>query len=160
MAWARSFARRRRSTAASRPTDGTAAIAACWSRLLTRLAARFRDRLTLRVSLDHYTADLHDAERGEGSFAVTLEGMRWLRDAGIGMAVAGRTLWDEDQGAERDGYARLFAAEGFDIDAQDPAHCVLFPEMDETVDVPEITTACWGIMGKCPDSVMCASASR
>ena len=35
---------------------------------------------------------------------------------------------------------------------------MLFPEMDPTVDVPEITTACWGILKKSPDSVMCASA--
>jgi hypothetical protein len=34
----------------------------------------------------------------------------------------------------------------------------IFPEMDETADVPEITEACWGILGKSPDSVMCASS--
>jgi hypothetical protein len=28
--------------------------------------------------------------------------------------------------------------------------------MDETADVPEITEACWGILGKSPDDVMCA----
>jgi hypothetical protein len=30
--------------------------------------------------------------------------------------------------------------------------------MDETVDVPEITTACWGILNKSPKDVMCASS--
>ncbi len=30
--------------------------------------------------------------------------------------------------------------------------------MDETAEVPEITTACWGILGKSPDEVMCASS--
>ena len=30
--------------------------------------------------------------------------------------------------------------------------------MDATVDVPEITTACWGILKKSPDSVMCATS--
>ena len=30
--------------------------------------------------------------------------------------------------------------------------------MDPTVDVPEITTACWGILNKAADSVMCASS--
>jgi len=30
--------------------------------------------------------------------------------------------------------------------------------MDATRDVPEITEACWGILKKSPDSVMCASA--
>ena len=30
--------------------------------------------------------------------------------------------------------------------------------MDETAEVPEITTACWGILGKSPKDVMCASS--
>jgi sulfatase maturation enzyme AslB (radical SAM superfamily) len=112
----------------------------------------------LRVSLDHYTAERHDEERGSGSFARTIEGMTWLRDSGIAMAVAGRTLWGESEEDSRAGFAALFAAHGFDIDAYDPARTVLFPEMDDTVEVPEITTACWGILGKSPESVMCASS--
>jgi hypothetical protein len=35
---------------------------------------------------------------------------------------------------------------------------VLFPEMDATIDVPEITTACWGILDVHPGAMMCASA--
>jgi len=35
---------------------------------------------------------------------------------------------------------------------------LLFPEMDEKVDVPEITTACWGILDVHPDSMMCATS--
>jgi hypothetical protein len=60
--------------------------------------------------------------------------------------------------AVRAGYARLFAELGVSVDAHNPTTLVLFPEMDATVDVPEITTACWGILKKSPDSVMCASA--
>jgi len=44
------------------------------------------------------------------------------------------------------------------IDAQDPAGLVLFPEMDEEADVPEITTACWGILNVDPADMMCASS--
>ena len=33
---------------------------------------------------------------------------------------------------------------------------VLFPEMDNRGDVPEISLACWGILGKRPDQMMCA----
>jgi hypothetical protein len=58
----------------------------------------------------------------------------------------------------RRGYARLFAELGVSVDAHDPTTLMLFPEMDSTVDVPEITTACWGILKKSPDSVMCASS--
>ena len=84
--------------------------------------------------------------------------MRWLRDTGITMTVAGRTMWDEDEQLSRDGYAQLFAAEKFRIDAFDPGSTVHFPEMDETIDVPEITTECWNILNKSPNDVMCASS--
>ena len=116
------------------------------------------DRLTLRISLDHWSAAKHDAVRGKGGFRRTLEGMAWLRDKGFRMTVAGRTIWEETEAEAREGYARLFAEHGFDIDAQHPGETVLFPEMDERVDVPEITTACWGILGKSPEDVMCASS--
>ncbi|MFZ5961484.1 radical SAM protein [Thalassococcus sp. BH17M4-6] len=125
---------------------------------LEALQAEYGSKLTLRISVDHWSADNHDAERGAGTFDKTIEGMRWLRDQGIRMAIAGRTMWDETDAQSRAGYAALFKAEGFDIDAYDPAACVLFPEMDETVEVPEITTACWGILDKNPDDVMCASS--
>ena len=125
---------------------------------LVDLHTRFPGRLTLRVSLDHWSARHHDAERGTGSFERSLEGMRWLRDEGIAMTVAGRTVWGESEAEARAGYDALYRAEGFAIDAQNPGRTVLFPEMDETVDVPEITTACWGILHKSPDSVMCASS--
>ena len=44
------------------------------------------------------------------------------------------------------------------MDAHDPVRLMLFPEMDPGRDVPEITTACWGILHKSPNDVMCASA--
>ena len=100
----------------------------------------------------------HDRERGEGSFERSLTGMRWLRDAGIAMSVAGRSLWDETEAETRAGFADLFATHGFEIDAHDPARTVIFPEMDLTAEVPEITTACWGILDKSPRDVMCASS--
>jgi hypothetical protein len=112
----------------------------------------------LRVSLDHYTADLHEKERGPRTWAPAIEGMGWLAANGFKLAVAGRTCWGEDEAASRAGFARLFAAEGWPVDAADPMQLVLFPEMDEAAPVPEITTACWGILGKKPEDVMCASS--
>ncbi len=125
---------------------------------LARLVEKWRDRLTLRVSLDHYTARMHDSMRGAGSFERSLEGMFWLRDTGIRMTVAARTLWGETETACRQGFADLYARHGFAVDAFDPTATVLFPEMDATVEVPEITTACWDILGKKPADVMCASS--
>ena len=125
---------------------------------LKALEAEFPGQMTLRVSLDHFDPALHDAERGPGTFDKTLKGMKWIRDAGIRMAVAGRSAMSESDVEARSGYAAFFARHGFDINAQDPAMTVLFPEMDETVEVPEITTACWDILGKSPDALMCASS--
>ncbi len=129
-------------------------------RVLDRLAPLIAEagaRLTFRVSLDHYRAERNDAIRGAGSFAAALEGLRWLAGRGAQLAVAARALWeDEDEPAMRAGFAALFAAEGLAIDAADPARLVIFPEMDESADVPEITTACWGILGRSPSEVMCA----
>ncbi|MEM9716167.1 MAG: radical SAM protein [Pseudomonadota bacterium] len=125
---------------------------------ILRLNAEYPGKLTLRISLDHFREELHDEERGKGSYAKTLLGMEWLRDNGVKMAVAGRTLWGDTDADSRQGYADLFTAHGFEIDATNPGETVLFPEMDETVDVPEITTACWGILNKSPRDIMCASS--
>jgi len=126
---------------------------------LRALNEAFGPRLTIRVSLDHFEPARHDFERGEGGFAKTLEGLAWLARHGFRIHVAGRAgFGDGDEAAMRAGYAALFAAHGIPLDAQDPVALMLFPEMDATVDVPEITTACWGILKKSPDSLMCASA--
>ena len=125
---------------------------------LLALREKYGDALTLRISIDHHTADLHDRERGEGSFAKMMEGMRWLAKGGFRLDAAGRTCWGEDEFDARDGYATLFAETGIAIDAHDPSRCILFPEMDEGEDVPEITGACWGILGKSPADIMCATS--
>jgi pyruvate-formate lyase-activating enzyme len=125
---------------------------------LLGLRERHDGRLTMRVSLDHYTEAVHETERGAGSWAPTIDGLLWLARHGLEPHVAGRLLTDEPEAEMRAGYARLFAAIGLQIDAEDPVQLMLFPEMDATRDVPEITSACWGILGRAPESVMCASA--
>lgn len=115
-------------------------------------------RLSLRISMDHYSAALHDTERGPGAFKQTRDGLDWLAAHGFDVSIAGRTMWDEPESEMRAGYARLIKERGWEIDADDPAQLVLFPEMDEKADVPEITESCWDILGKSPDSVMCASS--
>lgn len=125
---------------------------------LLDLKARYGDRLVLRVSIDHHSQALHELERGPRTWEPTLHGMRWLADNGFAIHIAGRTCWGESEAAARAGYARLIAAEGWPVDADDPMQLVLFPEMDESVDVPEISTACWGILGQDPRAMMCASS--
>lgn len=125
---------------------------------LLDLLGRFGEKLTLRISLDHHSQKLHDTERGEGSFAKAMEGVRWLVKHGFRIDAAGRTCWGETDAEAREGYREMFAREGIPIDAADPSRCILFPEMDEKAEVPEITTACWGILNIDPKDVMCATS--
>ena len=125
---------------------------------LRALKATYGERITLRVSLDHHDADLHDQERGPGSFAATLDGIDWLAKAGFKLSLAARSLWGGDEAEMRTGFARLIAARGWPIDAHSAEQLVLFPEMDEGAEVPEISDACWGILKVKPAAMMCASA--
>jgi uncharacterized Fe-S cluster-containing radical SAM superfamily protein len=125
---------------------------------LLRLKEHYGDRLTIRVSIDHYGRRVHEIERGERSWRPTIEGLQWLARNGFSVHVASRRLSGEPEDVIRRGFARLFAEIGVAIDVDDPVALMVFPEMDAATDVPEITEACWGILGKSPESVMCATA--
>ena len=56
---------------------------------LRLLNAKYPSKITLRISVDHFTEELHDVERGKGSFEKTLKGMFWLRDNKFKITVAG-----------------------------------------------------------------------
>ena len=112
------------------------------------------ERLTMRVSLDHHTREVHEGERGPGTWDKAIDGLKWLSDHGFRIAVAGRSLAGEPQGDARAGYARLFAQLGLKVDGG----LVLFPEMDAAADVPEISESCWGILNVAPQAMMCASS--
>ena len=124
---------------------------------LQRLQAVCGPQITLRVSMDSHDPVLHDAERGAGAFEEVCKGLAWLADTGIEVAIAGRQALHEDEAAARAGYGALIERLGLAIDPADPKQLVLFPEMVERDDPPEITTACWGILDKAPESIMCAS---
>jgi uncharacterized Fe-S cluster-containing radical SAM superfamily protein len=125
---------------------------------LLALRERYGERLTVRVSVDHYDPNIHELERGRRSWAPTLDGLVWLATNGFRLDVAGRRLTGESEDSLRNGFARLFAGLGITIDAHDPLRLMLFPEMEPERDVPEITTACWGILHQSPDDVMCSGA--
>lgn len=125
---------------------------------LKDIGSRYGDQLTMRVSLDHHTKEGHEAERGARSWQPALDGLSWLNDNDFNIHIAGRTFIEEAESTARDGYAALFASLGLSVDANNPEELVLFPEMDATLDVAEITTECWEILDVHPDSIMCASS--
>ncbi len=118
------------------------------------LASLPRGRLTMRVSLDHHSRAVHEAERGPGTWDKALDGLRWLESNGFTTAIAGRRLPGESLDEARSGYAVLCRSEGLAAGAG----LVLFPAMDSTADVPEISTGCWDILHVAPSAMMCASS--
>lgn len=129
-----------------------------FERQLIALRQRYGDALTLRVSLDHHSQTIHEAERGADTWNTAIAGLVWLAENGFSLAIAGRRLGDECEDVARAGYADLLAGLGIAFDVSDPARMILFPEMDATRDAPEITEACWGILSVSPSSMMCASS--
>lgn len=122
---------------------------------LLELKEKYGDQLKLRISLDHFTAEIHDKERGQGAFDKTMTEMKWLFDHGFCLSVAGRSLADEGQEESIRGHKKALLANGIDLDLG--SKLVIFPEMKSGKDVPEITTACWDVLNKSPDDQMCAS---
>lgn len=125
---------------------------------LAMLKSRHGNALALRVSIDHFSAALHDAERGGGSWFRAMEGLVWLASNGFTVSIAGRMPPGQSEAAIRTGFQALFDRLGLDLDAQDQGRLTLFAEMDESADVPEISEECWDILGKRPDQLMCASS--
>lgn len=125
---------------------------------LLDLKERYGAQLRFRISLDHYSAHHHDEERGEGSFAKSLIGLDWLNENGFQFSIAGRSLWGEDEARVKTEFNQLFASRGWSLDADNPDHLMIFPEMDEQADAPEITDGCWDILGLSPDDLMCSNS--
>lgn len=122
---------------------------------LLELKKLYGKKLHIRVSLDHHTKSVHEAQRGEKTFDKTMESILWLYESGFNISIAGRSLMNENDPII--GYQRLLTDNGINISLKEFDNIVIFPEMNENEDVPEITTKCWDILNVSPDSQMCAS---
>ncbi len=125
---------------------------------LLKLNETYSDQMTLRVSVDHFKPELHEEERGPNSWEPMMKGLQWLSEHGFNIDIAGRTRWGEEEAELRDGFAAFFENNNIKIDAQNHKQLILFPEMEENNDVPEITTACWSILDVNPADMMCSSS--
>ncbi len=99
------------------------------------------NKVRFRISLDSPDPAVHDAERGQGAFAVSLESMRLLHEAGFAVSVARLAGRDEDKEAVDAQYRAHLAAAGVPEDAP----IIVFPDFlppGSTAHVPEITENC------------------
>lgn len=124
---------------------------------LTVLRTKFGAKLHLRVSLDHYTPEIHEAERGPKTFDETMMNLGWLVDHGFIVSLAGRSLLKEPLPQALEGYQTLLNSREIKLRLELGQNIVIFPEMDPARNVPEISTDCWSILHKSPDDQMCAS---
>ncbi len=122
---------------------------------LLELKEKYHDKLHLRVSLDHFTEEIHDAERGEGAFSRTMEQLKWLNENGFNLSLASRSLLTETHEESIIGHEKALSDYGIKINLAEKL--VVFPEMLSGRDVPEITTDCWNILDKSPAQQMCAT---
>jgi uncharacterized Fe-S cluster-containing radical SAM superfamily protein len=114
--------------------------------------------LTIRVSIDHYQKEKHEEIRGKNTFNIMMEGLKWLNQNNFNYALATRLLWGEQEDQLRDNFNLFIDKYNLKLDAKSKEQLVTFAEMDEKVDTPEITTACWNLLGKNPDDIMCSSS--
>mgnify|MGYP003708608181 FL=1 len=122
---------------------------------LLKLLSQFGHKLQIRVSLDHYSKEIHEKERGPLTFDRTLNQVKWLYDRGFNISIASRSLGDETEEQALKGHEELLNQHRISIDTT--RSLVIFPEMESGKDVPEITIHCWDILNKKPEHQMCAT---
>lgn len=124
---------------------------------LLNINQKYPDKLYLRVSLDHYTKEVHEKERSIGTFDKTLAQIKWLADHDFNLSIAARSLVDQNLMQSLEGYQSLFDSNQIKLNLILNDNIVIFPEMIPDESVPEITTECWSILNKSPDMQMCAT---
>lgn len=125
---------------------------------MLRLNEKFKSTLTLRVSLDHFSKSGHDDERGEGSFEIACEGIRWFCENGFTVSIAGRNIDGDEIGKSETQYSNLMRDLGIDTENLLEDQLVVFPEIAANDDPPEITTSCWKILDVKPSAMMCSNS--
>ena len=114
--------------------------------------------LSIRVSIDHYNKDKHEQIRGPNSWEPMIEGLKWLSENKFNYCLATRLMWDEDEETTRKNFKKFVDQYQLILDVENKSQLVTFAEMDEKQDTPEITTECWDILNKNPDTIMCSTS--
>ncbi len=114
--------------------------------------------LTIRVSIDHYTKEKHEEVRGPNSWEPMIEGLKWLSENDFNYCLATRLMWGEDEDITRNNFQKFIDQFNLKLNSKSKIQLVTFAEMDVNQDTPEITTECWKILNKEPESVMCSTS--
>ncbi len=132
---------------------------------LRELRARHGDRLRLRITIEGPRAAEHDAIRGRGTFAQTLETIVQLAGMGfVPVITAERPFLAEQNDDEiREAYRELFRERGIEVEVNlienvlEMGHQLVALARQGRQPHPEVfvTTNCFSILNKPPESLMC-----
>ncbi len=132
---------------------------------LARLFRQHGDRLRLRITLESDLSEDHDAIRGRGTFAQTVETVGSLGSLGFVPVINAERpfLRASDDEEIRDRFTSLFAKQGVRVEVNlienilEMGHQLVRLEKAGQQPSPEvfITTNCFQILGKPPESLMC-----
>ncbi len=125
-----------------------------YKKQLISLKIAFLDNLKIRISVDHYKKEEHQEIRGENSWDPMIIGLKFLSDNNFNFSIAGREAFMVGK-KSKEGYEKTLLKNNIKMDL---AKLILFPEMNNNIDTPEITVGCWDILKKSPDEIMCSNA--
>jgi MoaA/NifB/PqqE/SkfB family radical SAM enzyme len=132
---------------------------------LARLRRQFGDRLRLRITLESFLPEDHDTIRGRGTFSQTVETMVSLGSLGFVPVINAERpflrIANEEEIHAR--FTELFAQRGVQVEVNlienilEMGHQLVQIERAGRKPSPEvfITTNCFGILQKPPESLMC-----
>lgn len=130
--------------------------------VLRKLRARHGDRLRLRITLESPQAARHDAIRGKGTFAQTVETITQLQEMGFVPIVTAERPFLSTQSDEeiRAAYEGLFTGPvevNLIENVMEMGHQLVQIGKRGQAPKPEvfITTNCFSLLNKPPDSLMC-----
>lgn len=123
---------------------------------LLELKKDLKEKLILRVSFDHYTQEIHEKERGLGTFNKTISHFKWLVENGFKPHIASRSLLKETFEESVLGHIEMLK-KNYIYYQLDSTNLVIFPELNDEDNVPEITEKCWDILKVSPKHQMCAT---
>ena len=132
---------------------------------LGKFRQRFGDRLTLRITLESAASENHDRIRGRGTFAQTVETIVLLAQRGFRVVITAERgfVGHESDEAIRSAYQALFARHGVTVGVNlienvlEMGFQLVQLQREGKTPRPEtfVSTNCFGILGKPPESLMC-----
>ena len=116
------------------------------------------NKLTIRISVDHFKRMKHESIRGSNTWKKVIKNLIWLSNNSLNFNIAAKIKPGDTENSMREGFNKLFKKIKLSIDSFNKNELVLFPIMNYEEASTEITEDCWKVLNKSPESVMCSNS--